>query len=337
MADPAELILVHGEERFLVDREARAWLAAARAASASELSVEVLDAPSRLDGLRRSLIEVPFLDARRHVLVRDPPQLSERPRRGADSAEALAAALETRAPSTSVCLVAHTRVSPSNPVLKAVQRLRGRVSEHPLPRGRELRVWVERRVAERRLRLPRGAVDHLLLVVGADLGRMENELDKLAAFGDGGRVPALDEVRTLVGGLEQLAAWDVVDRLLTPPHGRGAAAVEALIQDGVAPLYLLSILAGQLREVLAASEVLATGGGAPAVAARLGLPPWRAERLVRWAGRVSPELLVDWLRRLQRLDAGVKAGELDDASGLRSFALRAAGELMAARPVAARR
>jgi DNA polymerase III subunit delta len=323
MAEPAELILVHGEERFLVDREARAWLAAARAASASELSVEVLDAPSRLDGLRRSLIEVPFLDARRHVLVRDPPQLSERPRRGADSAEALAGALETRAPSTSVCLVAHTKVSAANPVLKAVQRLRGRISEHPPPRGRELRAWVERRVAERRLRLPRGAVDHLLLVVGADLGRMENELDKLAAHSGGGAVPTLDQVRILAGGLEQLAAWDIVDRLLTPPHVRGAAAVDALIDDGVSPLYLLSVVAGQLRDVLAAAEVLAGGGGAAAVAGRLGLPPWRAERLVRWAGRVSPDLLVDWLRQLQRLDAGVKAGELDDASGLRSFALRA--------------
>jgi DNA polymerase-3 subunit delta len=329
MTAPAELLLIHGEERFLVDREARAWLAAARAASASDFSVEVLDAPSRLDGLRRSLIEVPFLDARRHLLVRDPPQLSERPRRGADSAEALAAALETRAPSTSVCLVAHTKVSAANPVLKAVQRLRGRISEHPLPRGRELRAWVERRVAERRLRLPRGAVDHLLLVVGADLGRMENELDKLAAHSGGGAVPTLDQVRILAGGLEQLAAWDIVDRLLTPPHVRGAAAVDALIDDGVSPLYLLSVVAGQLRDVLAAAEVLAGGGGAAAVAGRLGLPPWRAERLVRWAGRVSPELLVDWLRQLQRLDAGVKAGELDDASGLRSFALRAGGALAA--------
>jgi DNA polymerase III delta subunit len=141
----------------------------------------------------------------------------------------------------------------------------------------------------------------------------------------------LDDVRVLAGGSEQLATWDVVERLLTPPHGRGAAAVDTLIEDGVSPVYLLSILAGQLREVLAAAEVLRSGGGSPAVAARLGLPPWRAERLVRWAGRISPEMLVDWLRRLQRLDAGVKAGELDDTSGLRAFALRASGELLAAR------
>jgi DNA polymerase III subunit delta len=331
MAAPAELLLVHGEERFLVDREARGWLAAARAASMSELSVEVMDAPTRLDGLRRSLIELPFLDARRHILVRDPPQLSERPRRGSDSAEALAAALETRAPTTSVCLVAHTRVTPANPVLKAVQRLRGRISEHPLLRGRELRGWVERRVTERRLRLPRGAVDHLLLVVGADLGRMDSELDKLAAFAGGGRTVSLEDVRILAGGAEQLATWDVLERLLTPPHARGAAAVDTLIEDGIAPLYLLSILAGQLREVLVASEVLSGGGGASAVAARLGLPPWRAERLARWASRVDPALVAGWLRRLQRLDAGVKLGEIDDTSGLRAFALRASGELQAGR------
>jgi DNA polymerase-3 subunit delta len=327
MATPAELLLIHGEERFLVDREARAWLAAARAASDSELSVEVIDAPARLDGLRRSLIEVPFLDARRHVLVRDPPQLAERLRRGADSAEALATALETRSPTTSVCLVAHVKVTPAHPVLKAVQRLRGSISEHPLLRGRELRSWVDRGVAQRRLRLPRGAVDHLLLVAGPDLGRLENELDKLAALSAGGRAASLDDVRRLAGGSEQVAAWDVVERLLTPPPGRGAAAVEALLADGASPLYLIAILAGQFRDLLAAKEALAAGGGTAAVAGRLGLPPWRAERLVRWAARVTPEQLVDWLRRLQRIDAGVKAGELDDAAALRAFALGAAGEL----------
>jgi DNA polymerase III subunit delta len=330
MAAPAELLLVHGEERFLVDREARAWLAAARAQSASDLSVEVVEAPSRLDGLRRSLIEVPFLDARRHILVRDPPQLAERLRRGADSVEDLAAALETRAPTTSVCLVVHARVAAANPVLKAVHRLRGSVSEHPPPRGRELRAWVERGARERGLRLPRGAVDHLLLAVGADLGRMDGELAKLAAFAAGGRAVSLADVRALVGGAEQVAVWDVVERLLSPTPGRGAAAVEALLTDGVAPLHLLSVLAGQVRDLLAVKEVLVAGGGSAAVAGRLGLPPWRAERLARWAGRVGSEQLVDWLRRLQRLDAGVKLGELDDGAALRSFALRAAGDLAAA-------
>jgi DNA polymerase III subunit delta len=330
MAGPAELLLVHGEERLLVDREARVWLAAARAQSASELSVEVAEAPSRLDGLRRSLIEVPFLDARRHVLVRDPPQLSERPRRGADSAEDLAAALATRSPTTSVCLVAHLRVAATNPVLKAVQRLGGAVSEHPQLRGRELRAWVERAAREHRLRLPRGAVDHLLLVVGPDLGRMDGELGKLAAFAAGGRAVSLADVRALVGGGEQVAIWDVVERLMSPTPGRGAAAVEALLAEGVAPLYLLSVLAGQVRDLLAAKEVLATGGGPGAVAGRLGVPPWRAERLARWAGRVGAEQLADWLRRLQRVDAGVKLGELDDAAALRSLALRLAGDLAAA-------
>jgi len=329
---PAEFLLVHGDERFLVDREAREWLAAARRHCVSELNVEVIESPSRLDQVRRSLAEVPFLDARRYLLIRDPPQLAERTRRGAEGAEALAAALADRAPTTSLCLAVHGQVPPANPVLKAVQGHGGRVSVHPALRGRDLRDWLDRRLRERGLRLGRGAVDHLLVTVGPDLGRLENELDKLVAYADGRTELEDAAVRRVVGESEPVAVWDVVEQLLTPPHAAGAGALEALLAEGVAPQYLISILAGRFRELIAAAELLRTrGGGAAMVAGELGLSPWRAERLVRWAAIVDPDTVEIWLRDLQEVDAASKAGEASDANGLRALALKAAGYLQARR------
>ena len=322
-----ELVLIHGEERFLIDRDAREWLAAARQDAFSDLDVEVLDGPPRLDGLRASLTSVPFLAQRRSVLLRDPSQLLERPRRGAESADALASALAERAPTTAVCIVVHQRVAPANPVLNLV-RSQGRVIEHPRLRPRELRGVVEGMLGARALRLPRAVVDRLILVSGGELGIIESELDKLAAF-SAGRPITTEQAWHLIAGAEQVEIWDLLERLLAPPHGRGAAALESLLADGVSSQYLISVLAGQLRELLLAFDVLARGEGSSAVAAELGLPPWRADRLGRWARAVTPDLVESWLRALQQLDADVKMGLADDAAGLRTLVLRAARDLAA--------
>lgn len=325
MSDASELLLIHGEERHLVDRDARAWLAAARAGSVTDLDVEVVDAPARLEGVRGSLTEVPFLAERRWVLVRDAPQLAARDRRGADGPEVLVAALSGRAPTTSVCLVAHHRVAPANPVLTHL-RQHGRVVEHPRLKGRDLYAATQRAAEARGLRLPREAVEHVLRVTGGDLGSVDAELAKLAALADGGRL-TMGDVRRLAAGTEQLAAWALLERLIGPTPGRGSGALESLLADGASTQQLTAVIAGQLRELLLAHDVIAGGRPPSALAAELGVQPWQAERLARWAGATTPALVEGWLRALQRLDAATKMGLVDGTAGLRSMTLRAARDL----------
>jgi DNA polymerase-3 subunit delta len=325
MAVAAEgLTLIHGEERYLIDAEAARWLSRARA-TAGELDVQVIDQPSKLDPVRSALTEVPLFDPQRFVLIRDAPQLSERGRRGSDGPDALVACLEARAPTTEVCLVGHATVTPANVVLQAVARMGARISHHPQLKGRDLRAWADRRLRERSLDLERGGVEHLLTCTGGNLGMLESEIDKLHAYASGGGRIALDTVRALVAGDEQLAVWAVVERLLTRPAARSATAVDTLLDDGVSSQYLLATLAGQLREVLQAQDMLRErGGGANTLIRELRMPSWRAERLARQASAVPSTVVHSWLRELQQLDVGIKSGERNDGDGMRLFALRAA-------------
>ncbi|MBV8194301.1 MAG: hypothetical protein JOY80_02095, partial [Candidatus Dormibacteraeota bacterium] len=175
------LLLIHGDERFRVDRAVIAWRERARDRS-PQLDIEVHDAPARLEALRRSIAEVPLLDPERCILVRDPPQLAGATRRGADSAEGLAAALAERAPTTSLCLVSHGRVAPQNPVLSAVRELGGTIEYFAPVRGRELRTWLDGEIRARALRLGPGSAAQLMQVAGDDLGVLSSELDKIVAF-----------------------------------------------------------------------------------------------------------------------------------------------------------
>jgi DNA polymerase-3 subunit delta len=284
--------------------------------------VEVIDAPAPLERICSSLAEIPLIDPRRYLLIRDPPQLAGG-RRSGEAGRALAEALELRAPSTSVCLVAHQPVPAGHPVAAAVSRLGGEIRARNLLRPREVREWAERAAADRGVRLGPGGLDHLLRVAGSDLGVVATELDKLRAHSGGDPIDA-ETVQRVVGGAEALEVWNVLERLLGPQPGRGAAVAADLVDEGRSTQHLIATLAGQLGELRRAQSLLGAGGSAARLATQLRIPEWRAERLARQARSVRPAVIEGWLRQLQAIDAAIKAGEADDRQAMGRFTLGAA-------------
>ena len=293
------------------------------------MGVDVVDAPVPLERVRSCLAEIPLIDPRRYVLIRDPPQLAGG-RRSGEAGRGLAEALELRAPSTSVCIVSHQQVAASHPVIAAVARLGGEVRLRNLLRGREVRSWAEREARERGVRMRPGALDHLLRVAGSDLGLVGTELDKLSAYA-AGEVLSPEAVQRLVGGAEGVEVWSVLERLLGVDPARGAAAALDLLDEGRPTQYLIATLAGQLSDLRRAQSLLEAGGGPASLAARLRIPEWRAERLARQARTVRAQVVEGWLVQLQRIDVGVKAGETDDRQAVGRFALSAARTVAGAR------
>jgi DNA polymerase-3 subunit delta len=322
------LTLIHGDERYLVDQSVRAWRERAKP---PQLDVEVFEAPGRLDALRLAVAEMPLFDPERALLVRDPPQLTGAAKRGgADPAERLAAILAERAPTTLLCLVSHAKVPDRNPVLAAVKAMHGAISFHPAIKGRELRMWVEREIAARGLRLGSGSVDHLVRFAGPDLGSIASELDKLVAFA-AGRPLSIADVRLAVAGDEASGLYDTLGDLLGPTPAKGADSIDRLLSEGRAGPYLLAILSGQIRDLLLAQAYLQTHGSASGLASQLGKPDWVVERLVRQARQVPAAIAAKWLGALHDADRKLKTGEISDTDGVRLTVLRAAADLTEAR------
>jgi DNA polymerase III delta subunit len=313
------LLLVHGDEPYLVDRTVAAWRVSASG------DVEVLDAPAKLEPLIASLVDMPLFAAERHVLVRDLPQLSGS-RKGNSGVEELVHALSLRSPSTHLCLAVRATVAPGNPILAGVQTLGGRIVQHPSLRPGERRQWLETEVRSRNLRLPPGGAELLLRCSGGDLGAIDGELVKIAVHGE--RL-TIEQLHLLVAGTEQLQLYNVLDLLAGPQPAAGAALLADLISEGRSPQYLLSILAGQLRDLLMAHAVMLRGQrGAGALATAMHIPTWRAERVMRTANAIPATLAMAWMRELQRVDAGLKAGEVDDVAALQHWGLSAAQALL---------
>jgi DNA polymerase-3 subunit delta len=323
-----QLTLIHGEDRFLVDRSVKAWRDRARP---PQLDIEVFEGPGRLAEFRHAVAEMPLFDPERALLLRDPPQVTGSAKRGgADPPERLVEILGELAPTTVLCIAAHTKIPDRNVVLAAVKARGGTVVFHPAVKGRELRSWVEREVAEHGLRLAAGSVDHLIRVAGPDLGSIESELDKLVAFADG-KPLSISEVRSAVAGDEATGLYETLGELLGPMPAKGAESIDRLLSEGRAGPYLLAILAGQIRDLVLAQAYLQQHGSGAGLAAALGKPDWQADRLSRQARSVSATLVAGWLAALHDVDRKLKTGEISETDGLRLAVLRAAAEVTAER------
>ncbi len=323
-----QVTLIHGEDRFLVDRSVKAWRDRARP---PEVDVEVFDTPGRLNELRHAVAEMPLFDPERALLVRDPPQLTGSAKRGgADPPERLVAILGELAPTTVLCLAVHAKVPDRNPVLAAVRAMGGAITFHAAVKGRELRAWVEREVASRGLRLGPGGVDHLVRVAGPDLGSIASELDKLVAYA-GGKALSITDLRAAVAGDAAAGLYDTLGDLLGPTPAKGAESIDRLLSEGRAGQYLLAILAGQIRDLVLTQAYLQAHGSGSGLASAIGKPDWQADRLSRQARSVSPATAAGWLAALHDVDRKLKTGEIAETDGLRLAVLRAAAEVTAER------
>src|ERR1700687_875088 len=108
----ATVLLLHGEERFLIDELARTTLDAWKDELVSDFGFEPLEGTGlAAPRLQDSILQAPFLDPYRAVFVRMLPALR---------AESMAPALAEISPTTRLLITVAGRLGPGNKLVKAV-------------------------------------------------------------------------------------------------------------------------------------------------------------------------------------------------------------------------
>ena len=135
------MLLLHGEEAFLLAEESGRTLRAWREGLVSDFGFEALDASTvTMDRLRDAILQAPFLDPWRVVAVRG---IATR------KADGLAPALAEVPESTRVLLTVNGRLPAAGKLVKAVAGLGGgQVRELAPLKGRGLTEWVAQRTRD---------------------------------------------------------------------------------------------------------------------------------------------------------------------------------------------
>lgn len=137
----------------------------------------------------------------------------------------------------------------------------------------EVEQWIVKRVKERGGTIERAAAGRLAEIVGSDLWFASNEIDKLVHVRKGAAISAADVDADLTGKVEAniFGFTDALSR----KDARGALnELERHFSNGANELYLLTMIARQIRILLAIADVAKEEPNPATIARRLNLHPF---------------------------------------------------------------
>ncbi len=273
-----------------------------------------------LDELVAAAAAMPFLADKRLVVVRK--ALGQPDRQGEDGDrrrgrqhEALKAIAEwlPQVPPTTELVFLEEKVPPrnsTNPVVQAIVRLGGEIFESPRLLPEAIQEWIIRRTAAKRGRIASDAAEMLAQTIGNDLGRIDQEIEKLITYAAGAEVTAAD-VRLLVTEAREENVFRLVDAIGMRDRRQALSVLHELLREGTPVQVMLAMVARQLRLLLQIRELQARTGDPGVIAGELGLRPWQVRNLGTQARRFAPGDLERAYHQLLGADQSIKTGRLE--------------------------
>lgn len=174
-------------------------------------------------------------------------------------------------------------------------------------------------------KLSRDAASLLIEAIGSELGVLDTELAKLAAYvGTGGTIEG-SHVRDLVGGWKSETTWAMTDAVREDRLADALAALEDLLEDGEAPQKLMGGISFVFRKVALATELSRTLPFDQALR-QSGLFPKEISMVGNYLRRIGRPKAERILQNLVEVDGGMKGGSrLPERLQLEFLLLRLAG------------
>ncbi|MHC4234266.1 MAG: DNA polymerase III subunit delta, partial [Planctomycetota bacterium] len=225
------------------------------------------------------------------------------------------------APTGGGCLILVCNSLPRNTRLYRAIAASGEVIECRPPGPQQVGSWIVQRGRDAcGKQVDRAAAARLRELVGNDLGTLDNELGKLAAYvGARGQIGVAD-VDALVGQHREETVFRVTDAMAA---GNAAGALHAweqvLATDRAAPMRAIGGLASGIRRLLEAKQAVAAGTPVRALVPRFGRDPGL---LARRLDSVTIEHLKEQLCDLYETDLATKTGLADVDRAVETFVVK---------------
>ncbi len=316
----APVTLVVGEEEFLVDRAVHDLVAAARDAAAGG-DVHDLAAAELGPGELASLTSPSLFGGGCVVVLRSAQNASK------DVAAELARYAKNPAPDVALVLT-HAGGAKGKELLAAARGSGARVIECPkVTRFAERLDFIRSEFRRAGARADDGAARALLDAVGSDLRELAAACDQLAADTQDAK-GGIDEadVARYYRGRAEATGFTVADRAV---EGHLAPSLEQLrwaLATGVSPVLICSALAQGVR-LLGRVGSAPRGASSASLAAEVGAPPWKIDRVRQQLRGWHPDGIARALHAVAEADAQVKGEAVSAAYALE----RAVRRIVAAR------
>lgn len=290
-AKPKPIYVLHGDEDFLKRQVLRGLRSLILGSDDDALGLSVHDGDRAVfAAVQDELRTAPFLSAGRLVIVDKADPFVTKYRTSLEKYVAQ--------PATTGSLVLDVKTWPSNTRLaKLIDASTTLVCDAPaLYRLPDWCVnWAEQRHGKQ---LTASAAKLLVDLVGADMGQLDQDIDKLAIYvGSAARISD-EDVDKLVGCSRNESTWKIFDAIGAGQMAQALSLLDRLFDQGEEPIRMLGAFSMQLRRLAQAARLAQQGTPISAALAKAGVPPFAvrgAEQQLRHLGKERASQMYDWL------------------------------------------
>ncbi|WP_203882643.1 DNA polymerase III subunit delta [Planotetraspora kaengkrachanensis] len=307
MANPAPVTLVVGDEEFLVDRAVGAVVSAVRGADPEAEVHDLVGGKVEVGELTR-LASPSLFEDRSVVVIRSAQDLQK------DVVAEIVKYTAHPADDT-VLILAHPGGVKGKALVDGVKKAGAEVVTvaKPTKPGERLD-FIKAEVKRHGRTIAPAAAQTLLDAVGSDLRELAAACGQLA-FDTSGKTIDEAAVARYHRGRAEVTGFAISDLAIEGRLGEALEQLRWAVATGVAPVLIVSALAGGLRS-------LAKVGGAPRnlrgaqLAGHVGMPPWKVDRVKRQLSGWGPEGISIAMQAVASADEQVKGAGTDPAYAL---------------------
>lgn len=325
MANPPIVYIFHGNDEVALREKVSELHRKLGDAATAEMNTSRFEGSFTFDTLRSATQAAPFWGTRRLVIVSGASKVFSAAQGRSHFTQFL-----DEIPSSTALVLLEEPLDKNHWLLKWAQTApdRALVREFQSPEGGQLTNWLLARAKALGGELIPQAAVALAQLVGSDKNAAEQEIQKLLAYVAYRRPVEMADVAAIsLPSGEQGDFFGLLDALGAGDSARAMQALEALLQERDLIMLFFSLV-GHFRALLRSREMLDSGMVDSQIASKLGLHPYRAQKLTAQARRFSIESLTAIHRRLLEYDERIKTGRMEPDLAMENFVAELSAQAM---------
>lgn len=207
-----------------------------------------------------------------------------------------------------------------------VKKLKAMEALVPFPQlaPEELHNWVVKTASKAGFDFEPGAVEQLIMNIGANLQQLSSEIEKLSLYLQNSGTATIELIDKLVSRSSEQSVFMLVEEVVRLRMERAFLLLEDLLKHKEEPIKIMMLIARQFRIMLQVKELTKQGYSHGQIASQIGVHPYAVKIAEGQARTFEAENLTTIIAMLADLDYQMKSGQMDKVLGLELFLMKLA-------------
>lgn len=204
---------------------------------------------------------------------------------------------------------------PASDSLSKFLKEKGKSQEFKSLEGAQLKNWIKKEIESYGGKIELSALDEIASAVGNNLWQMENEIKKLVNYKKGGIIK-IEDVRLLVRPKIETDIFKTIDAIAQKNKKQALSLIHEHMGKGDPPLYLLSMINFQFRNLLAVKNLIEKNVPYYSIPKISGLHPFVVKKSYFQAGKFTLQELKKIYQKIFQTDLAIKSGKMGAETAL---------------------